>query len=97
MKPLVLHPEAEYEVANDTEFYARRGRRLGVAFVEAVAAALQYVQENPEAGTPIRGNLRGWLLRRYPYTLIYREEAEHIYVLAIAPHRKRPGYWRERA
>ena len=45
---------------------------------------------------PSAPNLRGWLLRRYPYTLIYREEAELIYVLAIAPHRKRPGYWRER-
>lgn len=97
MKPLVVHPEAEVEFARDTEFYANRSRRLAVEFTNAVDDGLVFVRENPEAGTPIRGALRSWVVRRFPYSLIYREEADRIYILALAPQRRRPEYWRKRA
>ena len=96
MKHLAFHPQAEAEFARDTEFYAERSLRLAQEFTGAVEQALAFVQENPEAGTPVRGALRGWLVRRFPYTVIYREEEDRIYVLALAPHRRRPGYWRRR-
>ncbi len=96
MKPLAFHPQAEAEFARDTKFYAKRSRRLAVEFINSVDHALSFVREKPLAGTPLRGELRAWLLRRFPYSLIYREEAARIYILALAPHRRRPEYWRKR-
>ncbi len=97
MKPLVFHPEAEAEFARDAEFYAKRSHRLAVEFTNSIDAGLAFVQENPNAGTPLRKALRSWVVRRFPYSLIYREEADRIYLLALAPHRRRPEYWRKRA
>lgn len=96
MKPLAFHPGAEAELAKDVEFYAERSRRLAEEFADAVYAALTFVRGNPDAGTPLRGAIRRWLVRRFPYSVIYREEQDRIYVLAVAPHRRRPGYWHER-
>ncbi|MBA3346286.1 MAG: type II toxin-antitoxin system RelE/ParE family toxin [Gemmatimonadales bacterium] len=36
-------------------------------------------------------------LRRFPYSLLYRIETDRIYVLAVMHHRRRPGYWTDRA
>ena len=65
-------------------------------FTTAVGNALTFVQGNPDAGTPIRRELRGWLVRRFPYTVVYREEEDRLFVLAVAPHRRHPGYWLKR-
>ncbi len=97
MKGLAFHPGAEAEFVRGFEFYAERSRALAEEFTDAVDGALTFVRENPAAGTPIRGAIRRWLVRRFPYSVIYREESDRIYVLAVAPHRRRPGYWRDRA
>jgi plasmid stabilization system protein ParE len=59
--------------------------------------AVEFVRVNPEAGTPIRGAIRRWLIRRFPYSVIYREEESRIYILAVAHQRRRPEYWSDRA
>lgn len=97
MKPVRFHPRSEAEFASDAEFYAKRSLRLAQEFTDAVDQAVTFVRENPQAGTPVRGALRSWLVRRFPYSVVYREEEERIYILALAPHRRRPGYWRRRA
>jgi toxin ParE1/3/4 len=45
------------------------------------------------------GNLHGtrkYLLRRFPYAVIYRVTDEAIEVVAVAHGRRRPGYWKTR-
>lgn len=96
MKPVALHPAAETEFAEAAGFYLARNPRLAVEFTEAVEEAFRFVRENMGAGTPVRGALRSWLVRRFPYRVIYREEESRIYVLAIAHHRRRPNYWHRR-
>ncbi|HEU0080001.1 MAG TPA: type II toxin-antitoxin system RelE/ParE family toxin [Longimicrobiaceae bacterium] len=73
-----------------------RSPRLALEFTGAVEEALSFVREHTEAGTPVRGVLRGWLVRRFPYRVICREEESRIYVLAIAHHRRKPSYWHRR-
>jgi len=43
-----------------------------------------------EAGT------RRYLLKNFPYYLIYREINNEIEVVAVMHERRRPGYWRHR-
>jgi toxin ParE1/3/4 len=70
---------------------------LGAEFIDAVYQAIEFVRDTRAAGAPIREGLRRWLVRRFPYSVIYREEDDRMYVLAIAHHRRRPDYWRERS
>jgi toxin ParE1/3/4 len=96
VKPVEFHPETEAEFTEDVDFYRDQARGLAVEFAEAVEEAVTFIRTHPEAGTPVRGVLRRWRVRRFPYSIIYREEPDRIYVLALAHHRRRPEYWRNR-
>jgi plasmid stabilization system protein ParE len=96
VKPAEFHPEVEAEFAEIVAFYDAESPGLGDEFAAAVEVAVGFVSTQPEAGRPLRGKLRRWLVRRFPYALIYREEAERVYILAIAHFRRRPRYWQHR-
>jgi toxin ParE1/3/4 len=91
VKPAEFHPQAEAEFAEEVEFYFQRAPGLAVEFAAAVEATVTFIRTHSEAGAPVRGALRRWRVRSFPYSIIYREEPERIYVLALSHHRRRPG------
>lgn len=40
--------------------------------------------------------LRGIVLSRFPFTMIYAFNDEVIFIVAFAHNRKRPNYWKDR-
>lgn len=96
MKRAVFHPEADTEFARVAEFYNTENRDLGAEFVNEVEQTIRFVRTSPGAGTPVRGAIRRWRVRRFPYSIIYREEPDRLYVLAVAHYRRHPSYWEER-
>ncbi|MCC6210740.1 MAG: type II toxin-antitoxin system RelE/ParE family toxin [Burkholderiales bacterium] len=50
----------------------------------------------PRIGTPGCRGTRSYPLRRHPYSLHYRIEAEIIRIFAVSHHSRKPGYWRHR-
>jgi plasmid stabilization system protein ParE len=62
-------------------------------FADAVEQALTLLRRFPEMGTPGRTKARALSLTKFPYSLIYRVNADHVSVIAIAHHSRRPGYW----
>jgi toxin ParE1/3/4 len=96
VKPAEFHPQAEAELVEAVAFYDAEAANLGTEFAIAVEVAVDFVRANPDAGTPLRSELRRWLVRRFPYAIIYREEPERVYILAIAHHRRKPEYWQDR-
>lgn len=96
MKPVEFHPEAEADFASAAAFYARKRRGLAEEFASQIETAVRISREHPDAGALIRPDVRRWLVRRFPYSLIYRDEPTRVYVLAIAHQRRRPAYWADR-
>lgn len=39
---------------------------------------------------------RRYLMRQFPYVIVYRELETHIQVVAVAHGRRNPGYWKDR-
>jgi toxin ParE1/3/4 len=62
--------------------FRRRGRGR-------IARALSF----PLSGSPSELNLRRVMVRNFPFSVVYRPEAEGILVFAVAHHSRRPGYW----
>jgi plasmid stabilization system protein ParE len=58
--------------------------------------AVQAISLSPERGPQVEEHTRRYLLRRFPYAVIYRAQAERVLVVAVAHMRRRPGYWRGR-
>lgn len=44
----------------------------------------------------IDGDVRHYLMPRFPYAIYYRVLPDHIRILAFKCHRRKPDYWRER-
>jgi len=51
---------------------------------------------NPHLGAPWRNGRRRFPLRRFPYSLIYYFRGEELRVIALAHHRRKPGFWSRR-
>jgi plasmid stabilization system protein ParE len=86
--------EAEYEAA--LAWYLERSPRAADGFEAAVERALASVTAAPELDPLCGDRHRFCLLRRYPYSLIYRLEGNEVCDVAVAHSRRSPGYWKGR-
>ena len=90
-----LHPEADVEFAAQIEYYERKEQGLGIRFYLEVIESLNWIAENPSLPR-LRPTHRSLNLKVFPFYIAYVFENDLIWVLAIAHHRKRPGYWLKR-
>jgi len=86
--------DAETELTDGAIYYAREGKNadLGLAFIAEFERALELLCTYPRLGAPWRSRRR-FPLRRFPYSIIYYVTGEELWVIALAHHRRKPGYW----
>jgi len=78
-------------------YYESCLQNLGSQFVTSVRRTVDLIQSHPEAGSVIGEKLRRIVVRGFPYTVVYHAEKAGIIVLALAHHKRRPGYWKSRS
>jgi len=91
-----FHPEAEVELDAAIEYYEGRESGLGYGLAVAVYAAIGQVISLPEAWPVIDGDVRRFLIRRFPYGILYTEEDDEIYIVAVMHLHRHPDYWKHR-
>ncbi|HRC39669.1 MAG: type II toxin-antitoxin system RelE/ParE family toxin [Rubrivivax sp.] len=96
MKPVRFHDEAKAEIAHETLYYNSISKALAEQFVKAVENAVALASEFPGMGTTYKYGTRRFYPRKFPFSVVYLERADEIYVLALAPFARKPGYWRTR-
>jgi plasmid stabilization system protein ParE len=62
----------------------------------SVQDAMDQIVEFPESAPVIRGQIRGKVISRIPYTLMYRVEDGVVLVLPVAHQKQRPEHWIDR-
>lgn len=93
-----FHPEARREVETTVAFLAERSPEAGRAFVLRLAETMRLIAAFPDSGSVVTSTIRAFPLHPFSHDLIYRADAEgQITILAVAHHRRRPGYWFDRA
>jgi len=92
---VTFHPQARDELRHAVKYYDEEARGLGRQLVNEIRRVVTRIADLPKSGSPM-GSRRRVVLRRFPFTLVYREQADTLQVLALAHHRRRPGYWRHR-
>ena len=98
MIPLRFHPEARLEARAVATWYRERSQEAGRSFAAALEESIRHIRELPAACPTWRGreDVRSRILRRFPYSVLYVIDTGMIVVLAVAHHRRRPGYWLRR-
>jgi len=93
---LIYHPEAEAELIDAARFYERRVRGLGGRFLREFDEAIEKILEAPERWQSVEGDLRRYLMPRFPYGIYYRVSDEELRILVVKHHSRHPDYWKHR-
>ncbi len=87
-----LFLEAEAEIIANERWYAQRSPAVAEAFIAEVDGAVAGIGESPETWPRYRRGTRRFVLRRFPFSVVYRIEDDVVYVVAVAHAKQRPEY-----
>ncbi len=93
MKPVHFLRPAELELLDAAKYYELQATGLGSDFLDEVDLAIRDIRENPERWPVLRNDMRRRLVRRFPYALLYRVDADAIIIQATMHLHRRPDYW----
>jgi plasmid stabilization system protein ParE len=96
MADVAFLPAAEVDYQAALAWYQGRSAQAATGFERAVAEAVQRIADNPVLYGLVDDRHRQCLLRRYPYSLIYRVEPSGVLVVAVAHSRRSSSYWQGR-
>ena len=88
--------EALDEAEEAARWYAERSPTAAVGFTDELDIAAAEIQRAPAIWPAYDHGTRRFLLRRFPYSIVYRIEATRVVIVAVAHARRRPGYWKQR-
>jgi len=93
-----IHPEAEAELGDAAVYYMTyASRTIAEAFLAEFEQVRDLLVENQQRGSRGEYGMRMYHFDRFPYTVIYAEDARlGPQIFAIAHQRREPGYWSAR-
>jgi plasmid stabilization system protein ParE len=96
VKAVRFHEAARAELLSEVQYYTSISPRLGERLATAVEQAMHLASEFPDMGSPYKHGTRRVFPKKFPFSIVYVVRESEVYVLALAPFRRKPGYWRVR-
>lgn len=93
---VVVLAEARQELVEARDYIDRNSDGYGELFADAIEREFARIAEFPRIGKPLVAGTRRRTVRGWPYSIVYQPHLGVIYVIAVAHHKRRPGYWRKR-
>jgi toxin ParE1/3/4 len=88
-----LHPEAEHDIADATDFYSLSADgSVAERFVAEFERVALLLTRHPGLGTPDARGRRMFPLQVFPYVVVYRELQDGIRILIVRHQHRRPGF-----
>jgi len=94
---ITLHLEAEAEYEHAIAWYLERNPQAAERFESAFHETIEAIGSHPGMFPFCDEVHRYVLMKRYPYSLVYRLDGEVACVLAVAHSKRLPGYWSSRS
>ena len=96
MKPHVFHPKAEEEYTEAARYYSGVQAELGGRFYDEMERLIREVRSQPMRFWMFDPPVRRHLSTVFPYAVVYLEQPDRIWVVALMHCKRKPGYWRQR-
>ena len=93
---LVVRDEARRELYEARDYYDEQRPGYGELFVEAVEGEFALLLQFEKIGKQVGRGIRRHTLINWPYGIFYQVRGDELIIIAVAHHRRRPGYWRSR-
>jgi plasmid stabilization system protein ParE len=92
-----LHPEAVAEARAARAWYQERSASTAEAFLAELDHAVAMIGASPLRYPAHAHGTRRFVMRRFPFSVVYRVLDDDVLIVAVAHGRRRPGYWRARS
>jgi toxin ParE1/3/4 len=89
-------PEADAEFREQIAWYDRESTNLGDKFIADVEGTVSDIRQYPASGSRVSKRALKRVLRVFKYNVFYVNAPDEVIIVAVAPHRKHPNYWRKR-
>lgn len=96
MKPHRFHREARAEYAEAARRYAEIGPALGEQFYVEMEGVIRQLCEHPHMYRQFDPPFRRHFGLRFPYEVVYVDEPEQVWIVAVAAFKQESGYWKHR-
>ena len=92
-----LSEEAQADAKAAVDWYIEENALIAADdFADELDQALSLLNQFPEMGKAGARNTRTLTLHSFPFSLIYRLQADVIRIVAVAHHSRRPNFWASR-
>lgn len=94
--PVEFHPDARIDAIEAYDWYAERSQQVADTFQQELQDTGRAIQDSPERWAKYLSGTRRYVMKRFPFVVVYRVAAERVEIMAVAHGRRKPGYWKER-
>jgi toxin ParE1/3/4 len=88
--------EAREEYLHEVGYFAAVSPLLAAKFDRAVAKSEALAAEFAEMGMPYKHGTRRVIPGKFKFSIVYLTLQDEILVVAVAPFKRKQGYWRSR-
>ena len=92
----VIHDEANREFREALQYYTSISPELGVDFYREMERLMREACERPHMFRQFDPPGRRHFSRRFPHGILYLIEPDHVWIVAVMPLKRKPGYWKHR-
>jgi plasmid stabilization system protein ParE len=100
MRTVRYEPEAAEELAAAVGWYEDEVPGLGASLLDEVGTVLDGLRRGASVSLRVAEvddpAIRRVPLSRFPYSVVHVEHRQEVRIVAIAHHKRRPGYWTHR-
>lgn len=94
--PVIVRPEAEYDIEDAYIWYEERRPGLGAEFLLCVEEGFAKIRRRPDMYPVVHKNIRRTLIRRFPYGIFYLRDQTSVIVMAVSHAHRDPQTWQSR-
>jgi len=89
-------PDAALELLDQAAYLEAQRDGLGRRFLAEVKESEALIAQFPLSSVEVEEGIRKRVLPTFQYSLLYHVDADGALILAVAHHKRSPGYWRTR-
>ena len=87
---------ANVEMHHAADDYDGARPGLGDEFLAVVETALSTIVQSPQRWPRVDARHHRYIVKPFPFSIFYRFNDSEVVVVALADHKRRPGYWTRR-
>jgi plasmid stabilization system protein ParE len=91
-----FHPEARQDFREAISWYRSRSPAVATEFRVTVSDVIRHIVKAPQRWPKYLHGTRRFVLRRFPFSIVYLDDPDAVSIVAVAHSKRKPGYWKAR-